>query len=68
MKNQTYKANLPVATYRPGDIFRILVHDDGTPIDIYWRKRLRDAQRDNCIERVDTEKKESKTTKSKRAE
>lgn len=56
-----YKVNKPVAHHRVGDVIKIQVNADGTPVDVYWRRRLADAASDNCIERtVSTQKKGTK--------
>ena len=33
---------VPLGGHRPGERFRVDAHDDGTPVDRYWRRRLAD--------------------------
>jgi hypothetical protein len=46
------RLNAPLRGYAAGTELPIRVDKDGTPIDRYWRDRLRDAKRDNCVEMV----------------
>lgn len=41
---------------RFGDSVEIEVDKNGTPIDRYWRNRLRDANLDECVSKVETKK------------
>jgi hypothetical protein len=58
------KLNAPLRGYQAGASIPIKVDKDGTPIDRYWRDRLKDAKKDNCVEIVSTKSRTSK----KRAE
>lgn len=60
------KINHGIAGYNPGDTVDIDVKADGSPVLRYWRRRLKDSQRDNCIEIV--EQKSKTTTPAKRAD
>ena len=37
---------------KPGDVIEIQVDKDGTPIERYWRDRVKDASIDGCVEFV----------------
>ena len=39
-----------VAGYSPGHTVIVAADHEGTPLDLFWRRRLRDAKRDNCCE------------------
>ena len=39
-----------VAGYQPGHTVVVAADSEGTPLDLFWRRRLRDAKRDNCCE------------------
>ena len=41
-----------VAGFTPGAEISIDVDAVGTPLDLFWRRRLRDAKRDQCCEVV----------------
>lgn len=47
------KINFKDAGYNDGDVISILCYQDGTPKDLYWRRRVKDAKRNNCVEFVD---------------
>lgn len=44
--------------------------EHGTPLDQYWRRRLRDAEKDGCVERLErpTKRTSTKATKHKKVE
>lgn len=52
--NRCYlKINKPLRGYKPGIKIPIVIDSDtGSPIDPYWRRRLEDAKKDNCVELV----------------
>lgn len=39
-----------VAGYRPDHKVVVATDSEGTPLDLFWRRRLRDAKRDHCCE------------------
>lgn len=41
-----------VSGYEPGSERAIPVDDRGTPLELFWRRRLKDARRDHCCEVV----------------
>ena len=47
------------------DIVSIKVDSDGVPLEKFWRKRLKDAETDNCVEVVKAKTKPEKTEKVK---
>jgi len=60
------KINKSLRGFAPGQTTMIEVNEEGIPVDIFWRKRLKDSKFDKCIEFVDGEPKE-KPKKSKPA-
>jgi len=50
--------------YAAGVTVKVDADESGTPYSVSWRRRLRDAKKDNCVEI----QKESKTSKSKTPE
>lgn len=46
------KLNIPLAGYQKGQTISIDADSKGTPIDKFWRRRLKDAEIDNCVEVV----------------
>ncbi len=64
MKPKKLKINSNfISGFKEGDVVDIQVDSDDTPIDPFWRKRLKDAQVDKCCEFVEVKKlkKEVKT-------
>ncbi len=48
------KVNLPTRGFVVGQEVHVKVDREGTPLDVAWRRRLRDAKIDNCCEIVKT--------------
>jgi len=44
------KLNTNLGEFKKGLVLNIKVDKDNIPIDKYWRARLKDSQKDNCIE------------------
>ena len=42
----------PIPPHAKGDVVSVECDVEGTPLDIQWRRRLRDAETDNCCEVV----------------
>lgn len=60
------KLNTPLKEYGVGTELTIRVDKKGTPVDRYWRDRLKDSKKDGCIEFVAASKPvETKADKSK---
>lgn len=61
------KLNHSMLWHKKGDIIEVK-EIDGQPSDLYWRRRIKDAKIDNCVEIVSElpkhEKKELKEIKS----
>jgi hypothetical protein len=38
--------------HKAGDLIKAPAHEDGTPLDVFWRRRLKDAEQDGCCEIV----------------
>lgn len=43
---------LRVAGFEPGQEVPVEVDARGNPLDVFWRRRIRDAERDQCCEVV----------------
>lgn len=52
MKTIEIAIKLDMAPYKAGEIVPVLADDAGTPIDQFWRRRLKDAAVDKCCEIV----------------
>lgn len=50
-----------VAGYKAGEIVEV-AESNGIPKSLFWRRRLRDAERDECCEIVKSEKPNKKAT------
>lgn len=46
------KINHGIAGYNSGDTVEVDTKEDGSPADRFWRRRLRDSERDDCCEVV----------------
>lgn len=44
------KLNANLRGYKKGQSINIQVDGAGVPLDAYWRRRFKDAERDRCIE------------------
>jgi hypothetical protein len=49
------KLNRNLALYEAGDIIEVEAAG-GVPVNSYWRRRLNDAQFDNCVEIIEEKK------------
>jgi len=49
-ENKRLKLNTSLRGHDAGSIVRIKTDKDGTPVDVYWRRRLNDAETDGCVE------------------
>jgi hypothetical protein len=38
---------------KKGSVINVIVDDNGTPVDLYWRRRFKDSKLDNCISFVE---------------
>lgn len=59
------KLNVGFCGYAAGSIIDIDINDEGVPSDGFWRRRLRDAKIDNCVELVAGEKHPKKKSDDK---
>ena len=66
MKKIQLKINTDFWSYKSGQIIKVMADDNGTPIDRFWRDRLRDSAIDNCVSRVyNPNKRQSKSKRHK---
>lgn len=60
-EDKSLKLNVPLRGHKADVEVKIKTDKDGTPVDRYWRDRVKDAAIDGCVEFV-----EKKTTKGKK--
>lgn len=62
MKQKTLmlKLNVALRGHRAGEIIRLRTDNNGIMLDTYWRRRLKDAEIDGCVEIMNTPKKQTK--------
>ena len=61
------KVNTKLGKIEQGKVIKVEADINGIPLDAYWRKRLKDAEIDNCCSLVmpDTEPSKGKKVKNK---
>lgn len=64
-KKVEYTLNTPLRGYKAGQKLNLEVDENGTPIDKYWRRRLRDAKIDGCITKTEQSKSKPLSEKDK---
>lgn len=50
MKNIKVKINKQILSHKPGSEVRVLVDENDTPIESFWRRRFKDSETDGCLE------------------
>lgn len=53
MKKRKLQINRDIGTHKAGSIVSVSCYDDGIPVDVYWRRRLKDSTIDQCVEWVE---------------
>ena len=48
------KLNKPMAGYEAGREVTVETDASGIPLKKFWRRRLKDAKHDNCVEEIKT--------------
>ena len=48
MKTVTVRVLKPFGKYTAGQVVQVAVDDEGCAIDLAWRRRIKDAQLDEC--------------------
>lgn len=48
--------DFPARKLKKGFVMSLFVDDNDIPLDIYWRRRLKDSQLDGCVEIVGNKK------------
>ena len=51
------KINKTIGDYGPGSVVSVDADKEGTPLNNIWRRRLKDAETDQCCEIVEPEEK-----------
>jgi len=54
------KLNQPMAGYEAGRTVTVQTDASGVPLEKFWRRRLRDAKIDNCVEVVKASRRKAK--------
>lgn len=62
-ENKQLKLNTALRGHRAGAIVPIKTDKQGTPLDQYWRNRIKDSVTDNCVEIISKPKKKPIETK-----
>jgi hypothetical protein len=57
------KLNQPMAGYEAGHTVTVQADSCGVPLEKFWRRRLKDAKIDNCVEVVKASKSKQEKTK-----
>ena len=65
MKLRKLKLNYSDGMRQAGTILTIRCDSNGIPLESKWRRRLKDAEQDNCVEFVDEKKVQAQNTESK---
>jgi len=65
-ENKQLKLNADLKGKARGSVINIEVDKDGTPMDRYWRDRLKDSEIDGCVEWVPGKKKSGKANSSEK--
>ena len=60
------RVNGTIPGHPPGSIVKVSVDAEGTPLELSWRRRLKDAKIDKCCEIVPEPKLEPKSESSPR--
>ncbi len=63
-KTRIIKLNAPLRGHAADTELKIEVDKEGTPLDRYWRDRLKDAKIDNCVEFVGSKSTTKPSTKA----
>jgi len=63
MSNIQVKVLSDIPGYKTGQIIFVKVDSHGTPLDKFWRRRLKDAKTDNCLEVIKPKSKKPKHSK-----
>jgi hypothetical protein len=50
IKTKKLKLNVPLRGKPANTVVTVEVDHEGTPIDKFWRNRVKDAKTDNCVE------------------
>lgn len=63
-KTVEYEINKSIHGHKAGDVVKIELDKNGTPLDKTWRRRVKDAKIDNCMSpKKATTKTQTKTEK-----
>ena len=62
MSKRKLKINKSLGEYKADTVVFIMCDEDGTPLRKFWRRRLRDAEKDGCVEWADKVAKKRKTS------
>ncbi len=68
MSNIQVKVLSDIPGYKTGQTIFVKVDSLGTPLDKFWRRRLKDAKTDNCLEVIKPSQKKSSKSKYSKVE
>jgi hypothetical protein len=57
------KCNANLGKYKKGSVVQVATSESGSPVERFWRNRIRDAEIDNCCEIVEEKKSSKKNDK-----
>jgi len=60
------KLNIDLGKYKKDSILKIKVDDKGAPLERYWRSRLNDSKKDNCVEVITESNEPTNNTNKKK--
>lgn len=63
MNDIDLKLNKPMAGYEAGRTVTVQADPSGVPLDRFWRRRIKDAKIDNCLEVIKPSKPKSEKAK-----
>ena len=61
-ENKKLQLNADLGGRKKGSTINIRVDSEGTPLDRYWRDRIKDAKSDKCVEFVEKDVVKEKAT------
>jgi len=66
-ENKKLKLNTALRGHDAGAVIRVKTDKNGTALDPYWRRRVKDSEVDGCVEFVDNRKELKQSNKATKA-
>jgi hypothetical protein len=57
LRKKVLRLNVPLKGFSKGAAVLVVVDQNGVVLDQYWRRRVKDATTDNCVQFVNPKKK-----------